>query len=77
LSVVFYLGKAKGFPELMFYGLCRKIECLVLELLGPNLEDLLNHCGGKFSLKTIIMIAFQVIETHNQRLFVCSININI
>ena len=37
-----------------------KIECLVMELLGPNLEDLFQYCGGKFSLKTTTMIAFQV-----------------
>ena len=31
-----------------------------MELLGPNLEELLHFVGGKFSLKTIIMVAFQV-----------------
>ncbi len=31
-------GKAKGFPELLYFGKCAKIDCLVMELLGPNLE---------------------------------------
>ena len=33
-------GKAKGFPDLLYFGKCAKIDCLVMELLGPNLEEL-------------------------------------
>ena len=35
---------------------------LVMDLLGESLENLLQKCGGRFSLKTTIQIAIQLIE---------------
>ncbi len=34
---------------------------MVMELLGPNLEELRVYCGGKFSLQTTLMLADQMI----------------
>jgi serine/threonine protein kinase len=57
----------KGFPKYYWGGTMsnrdRTINLMVIELLGPSLEDLLRFCGGKFSIKTVLMIAHQLIGT--------------
>ena len=52
----------KGFPSLIHYGNENKVNYLVMEMLGPSLEDLFVICKKSFSLKTILMLAIQIIK---------------
>ena len=50
-----------GIPEVFWSGLEGNYNVMIMELLGPSLEDLFNYCGRKLTLKTTIMIADQLV----------------
>eukprot|EP01041_Mallomonas_annulata_P000896 gene896-1734_t len=50
-----------GVPAVKWFGSEGDYNVLVIDLLGPSLEDLFNFCGKRFSLKTVLMLADQMI----------------
>ncbi|KAI8851266.1 Cki protein [Chytridium lagenaria] len=56
------LAGGVGIPFVRWFGIECDYNCMVVDLLGPSLEDLFNFCGRKFSLKTVLLLADQLIS---------------
>ena len=44
------------------YGTEGDVNFMVIDILGPSLEDLFNFCGRQLSLKTTLMLIIQLID---------------
>ena len=51
-----------GFSQMHWHGVEGDYTVLVMDILGPSLEDLFQFCNRKFSLKTVLWIASELIQ---------------
>lgn len=51
----------QGIPKVQWYGVEGDYNVMVMDLLGPSLEHLYQHHGKQLSLKTVLIIAEQLI----------------
>ena len=56
-----YLHGGEGFNKVYWYGCVEEHNVMVMDLQGSNLKEVLAHSGGKFTLKTVLMLADQMI----------------
>ena len=62
LKIYQLLGEKEGFPAQYGIMLYKSQRVMGMELLGANLFELFIQCKKKFSLKTVIMIALQMLD---------------
>lgn len=61
-----------GIPHIKWYGSEKEYNILIIDLLGPSLEDLFTFCTRRFTMKTVLMLADQMlarIEFVHSKLF--------
>lgn len=46
----------KGIPNVYYCATEGEYNIMVMDLLGPSLEDLFNLCGRKLSVKSVLMV---------------------
>ena len=51
-----------GLPKIHYFGQEGDYNVMAIDLLGPSLEDLFEYCRRKFTLKTVLMLAIQMLQ---------------
>lgn len=63
------LDGVTGIPKVHWFGYEARYNALILDFLGPSLEDVFNSCCRSFSLNTIVLIADQLVSPSNNYYF--------
>ena len=58
-----------GIPTAYYFGQEGLHNILVIDMLGPSLEDLFDMCSRRFSVKTVAMLAKQMVCVY--AMFLC------
>lgn len=57
-----HLQGLEGIPNAYYFGQEGLHNILVIDLLGPSLEDLFDWCGRMFTVKTVVQVAIQMLN---------------
>lgn len=55
-------GSTVGIPSAKYFGQEGLHNILVIDLLGPSLEDLFDYCGRRFTVGCVARIAKQMVS---------------
>ncbi|CAE6171383.1 unnamed protein product [Arabidopsis arenosa] len=61
-KIYMLLQGGSGIPSLKWFGVQGDYNAMVIDLLGPSLEDLFNYCNRRLTLKAVLMLADQLIS---------------
>lgn len=56
------LAGGPGVPKVHWYGIEGDYNVMVMDLLGPSLQDLFIFCNHRFDPKTVLMLADQMVN---------------
>jgi len=71
------LSGAVGIPKVQWFGVEGDNHVMVLDQLGPSTEEVFNYCSRTFSLKTVLMLADQMLACIEHLHSSCFIHRNI
>lgn len=55
-------GRNRFTPEVFYYCTTPRFNAIVMELLGPSLEEMFVYNGQKITDKTVVLLAMQIIK---------------
>ncbi len=56
------LRRGVGIPRAHFFGAESSFDAMVIERLGPSLDDLFLQCNFQFTLKTVLLLGGQLVS---------------